>query len=302
MRRICTWCLRLLVPSRYWRKGNTQYVRVWKHALLSHFGFQFCGCEFLETKPVSPIFCSPQGLGNSHSFKQRPSFNSELPFSPMCACSCSTDWGCVLCVSLDKAQEGAASDMRRPGHLCGRLPVPPLELRKCMLVPIPGGHCRAERNTAAPTQPTPDRCIEKIFLNYLWRILLGTASKSSSWVHILSSVKDGRRGLFHSGGEAHKGADDSSVFVSSPWVVQEAGACVEAGRVERALHSSKFHCSDCSGGSRVWYPCRRWPEHFTQSAHFPPDPKRLLWPQSPLDRPFCCGYMSEMIHPCLMAQ
>lgn len=75
--------------------------------------------------------------------------------------------------------------------------MPPLELRKCMLVCIPGGHCREERNTAAQTQPTPVKYIEKIFLNYLWSILVGTTSESSSQVYILSSNMDGRRGLFN---------------------------------------------------------------------------------------------------------
>lgn len=109
-------------------------------------------------------------------------------------------WGCVLSVPLNKAQEGAASDVRCLGHLCGRLQMPPLELRKCMPAHISGGHCREERNTAAQTQPTPIRYIEKLFLNYLQSILVGTASESSSQVHILYSNMDGRRGLSWCGG------------------------------------------------------------------------------------------------------
>lgn len=124
-------------------------------------------------------------------------------------------WGCVLPVPLNKAQEGAASDVRCPGH-CGRLQMPPLELRKCMLVRIPGGHCREERNTAAQRQPTPVRYIEKIILNYLWSILVGTASESSSQVCILSSNMDGRRGLSYFGVEAHKSKGDSFVYPEFP--------------------------------------------------------------------------------------
>ena len=94
--------------------------------------------------------------------------------------------------------------------------MPPLELEKCVLVHIPGGRCREERNTAAQIQPTPLRYIEKIFFNYLWSILVGTASKSSSQVHILSSNMDGRRGLSYFGVEAHEAMDDSFVFPEFP--------------------------------------------------------------------------------------
>lgn len=72
--RIWTWYLCLFVHSRYWQKGNTQCACVWKHVLLSHFVFYFCGYESLETEPVFCIFRSPQGLGSSHSFKQWPFF------------------------------------------------------------------------------------------------------------------------------------------------------------------------------------------------------------------------------------
>lgn len=69
---------------------------------------------------------------------------------------------------------------------------------------IPGGHCREERNTAAQAQPAPLAHTEEIFLNYLWSILVGTASERGSQVHILSSNTDGRGGLSYFGVEADR--------------------------------------------------------------------------------------------------
>lgn len=147
----CPWNTGLVfVPvchCHYWQQGNAQCSCVWRHALLSHFVVFFCGYEFLETKPEFPIFCSPWGLRISHSSKQWPFCQSwaaifshpvgfvslPLPAHTVCLGSRRGLGMCPAC-PIEQMQEGAASEASCPRHLCGRLQMPPLELRKCMLV------------------------------------------------------------------------------------------------------------------------------------------------------------------------
>lgn len=162
----------------------------------------------------TPSLCFPFStlLGGSRSFKQWPLLQFWVAIFSHPAEFVSP----VLRVSWNQAQEGPASGVRCARHLCGILQTPPLELSKCILVCIPGGHCREGRNTAAQTQPTLVRYIEKIFLSYLWSILIATACKSSSQIHIISSNVDGKGDRFYA---YTKARINLGQCVNSDWVV-----------------------------------------------------------------------------------
>lgn len=98
---------------------------------------------------------------------------------------------------------------------------------------------------------------------------------------------DGRRGLFILVWRYTRVWMAALFSVSCLWVLWVAGACVEAGRVERALCSTRFNCGDCWGQvvgvllmQKVQGPL------LTASSFSPRHEVCLLWPQSPLDRPF----------------
>lgn len=217
--------------------------------------------------------------------------NPELPFSPFllnlfhlhslptqCAWAAGESWRCVLPVPLNIHRR----ELPQTGHLCGRLQMPPLELRKRMLVASQVATAK-RRETAAQAQPAPVAHTEEIFLNYLWSILVGTVSERSSQVHILSSNTMAEEDSLVLVWKQTGYGCDSFVFCEFPLGAASAGACVEVGRV--GICSSRISCGDCWGGQCV----QGAPSH---SRFIPPHVQVcLLCSQSPLDGRFPCGSM-----------
>lgn len=94
------------------------------------------------------------------------SVNPELPFSPIrlnlfhlhslptqCAWAAGEGWGrgAVSCLSHWTNAGGSSSDVSCHRHLCGRLQMPPLELRKCMLVASQVATAEREKHSSSGT-------------------------------------------------------------------------------------------------------------------------------------------------------
>lgn len=110
-----TWYLCLFACSRCWQKGNTQYASVWKHVLLSHFVFYFCGYEFLEHWAYVSHFPLASGAGEFTQL-QAMAFTSipSSRFLPSCWI-CFTYAACPQCACTRSA--GSAGSRRGPADV-----------------------------------------------------------------------------------------------------------------------------------------------------------------------------------------